>query len=482
MKSNHRDILIRNLSEIYAEHEWIDFSSDVDLPDRNMGASELNLQCLNAIATWIDRTLGLGCKYIFPYLGSTDDSLVSELLNGFALQVNDVKIIFIPSQNIDCEDCEIPQEWVDLPNWSGDYYVPIQVDLEAKYLHLWGSITYEQLQQTAQLDPLFRYYHVAGAAMNANLDVLWASCELGRSRQTHPSALPALSQNPAHQSIDRLATTPLPNFPRLLLPFSEWGALLNDRHYFSQYLQTRSHLRKSTPAPQPIRLNLSDWLNRQVAALDRQWQPIEHFLNPPQPQMAVRGLQNRLRQAMSQKSYRDLPLETAAQIDTQIAQLYRSQTEIPLPVGTLGVEDLVTLMEHSTDETIRWKAIEYLWIIDPHYPKLPTRHIRDLGIQFTIDSLALTIAQLSLAPNRRAILLRVYPMSDRLYLPAGVKLAILDSNVVPILIGEDKPFEAISRVEPQDNYIQLYFVADEGDRFSVQVSLGKQHFTENFIV
>ena len=478
MKANHRDSLVQNLSEFYPEHEWIDLSNDTDILDRDVSSSTLTLQCLAAIAAWIERTLGLDCKYEFPNLGLEDDRYISELFDGFALRVNEAKIIFIPSQNIDLNGCEIPQEWVDLPNWSGDYYVPIQVDLEAKYLHLWGSIAYEQLQQTAQLDPLFRYYHVDAAAMTANLDVLWASCELAPLPKANHCELAALTPTQADRAIERLMTAPLPNFPRLLLPFSEWGAILNERNYLSQYLQSSI---APAPAHQPHWLNLSDWMSKQVAILDRHWETLEHFLNPPQPQ-AMRGLQHRLRHAIDLKNYRDIPLNTAVQIDTQIAQLYRNQTEVPLPAGMLGVEDLVTLMENSTDETIRWKAIEYLWIIDPYYPKLPTRHIRDLGIQFTIDSLALMISQLPIDRHRRAILLRVYPMSDRLHLPAGVKLAILDSHGAPITIGEERYFEAVSRLAPQDNYIQLYFVADERDRFSVRVSLGKQQFTENFIV
>jgi Protein of unknown function (DUF1822) len=481
MNASYRNLLVQNLSEIYTEHEWIDLITDPDILDSEISSSELNVQCLHTIANWIDRTLGLDCKYEFPYLGVDKDYYISDLFDGFSLLVNTTKIIFIPSQNIDITTCEIPQEWVDLPNWSGDYYVPIQVDLEAKYLHLWGSITYQQLQQTAQLNPLFRYYHLDAAAMTANLDVLWTSCELAPLPKANRGELTALNPTQAHQSIDRLAAAPLPNFSRLLLPFSEWGAILNDRHYFSQYLQMRSIARDSPPATPPQWLNLSDWMTKQVATLDRHWETLEHFLNPPQP-LAMRGLQQRLRHAIERKNYRDIPLQTVAQIDTEIGQLYRNQTEIPRPDRQLGVEDLVTLMENSTDETIRWKAIEYLWIIDPYYPKLPTRHIRDLGIQFTIDSLALMISQLPIDRQRRAILLRVYPMSDQLYLPAEVKLAILDSDGEPILLGEDKPFEAISRVAPQDNYIQLYFVADIQDRFSVRVSLGKQQFIENFIV
>ena len=46
MKANHRDTLVQNLSEIYSEHEWIDFSSYADLLDSDVNSGTLNLQYL----------------------------------------------------------------------------------------------------------------------------------------------------------------------------------------------------------------------------------------------------------------------------------------------------------------------------------------------------------------------------------------------------------------------------------------------------
>jgi HEAT repeat protein len=109
---------------------------------------------------------------------------------------------------------------------------------------------------------------------------------------------------------------------------------------------------------------------------------------------------------MKQKIYRDIPLETPVQIQTAIEQLYRTQTELPLPAKINGVEDLCQLIDKSTNETIRWRAIEYLWIIAPDHPKLPLRLIRDLGIKFATGSLALTISELPMSGSRHAILLR----------------------------------------------------------------------------
>jgi Protein of unknown function (DUF1822) len=471
MKTKNRDILLENLRQIYSEHELIDVEDS---------AIEFNFQCLAPVKQWIEETLGFPCEYTFPYLDSTDKAQgISELVNGFCLKVNGHKIIFIPSQNLDITACEIPQEWVDLPNWRGEYYVPIQIDVEAKYLHLWGMITADRVMESASLDSLFHYYQVDGDRMIHNLEVLWASCELAPTTQGEQiSTLVTLSATQAQTSIDRLLATASPNFPRLILPFSEWGAILNHPDYLERYLTT-AH-RSNFIASQLT--NLSDWFEKQAENISHYWETIEHFINPPQPRSVFRGSCNNLRHVLCWKKYQDIPLETPEQINTAIEQLYRSQTEISIPDRLTGIDDLVPLIETPTNENIRWKATEYLWIIDPYHPKLPTRWIRDLGIQFSTDSLALMISQVAINNQRRAILLRIYPMNQETYLPAGVKLAVFDGEGKPILNISGKPFEAISRQKPQDNYIQLFFVADKHDRFSIGVSLDTQYFTEHFIV
>jgi hypothetical protein len=192
MKTNpSNQSMLCQLSQIYSDHEWINLEDYPSTIDDSANSISLNLQCLQVIKAWIEKTIGLTIEYDFPYRGSlNDDRHISELLNGFCLKVNGSKVIFIPSQNIDITSCEIPQEWVDLPNWFGDYYVPVQVDLEAKYLHLWGMVTHQQLKQSAKLDSLFRYYHVGIDLLVSNMDLLWTSCELAPiPRSEHSPAL-----------------------------------------------------------------------------------------------------------------------------------------------------------------------------------------------------------------------------------------------------------------------------------------------------
>jgi hypothetical protein len=492
MKTNpsNQSVLLQ-LSQIYSEHEWINLEDYPSVIDDNTNSISLNLQCLQVIKTWIEKTIGLPIEYDFPYRGSlNDDQHVSELLNGFCLKVNGSKVVFIPSQNTDITSCEIPQEWVDLPNWAGDYYVPIQVDIEAKYLHLWGMATHQQLKQSAKLDSLFRYYHVGIDRLVSNMDLLWTSCELAPlPRSENIPALAAVNQTRAQELINRLLSKSPTGFPRLSLPFSEWGAILNSPQYFNQYLESKDSQKAFATEPTPVPVGrttivtmLNELLKKEVNSLYQEWESVEAFINPPLPKMAFRSANNSVSRLLREKSYRGIPLTTTDEIKEAATRLYRSQKEVSEPNSITGVEDLVKLMERSTDETVRWKATEYLWTIDPNHPKLPIRRIRDLGIQFAIGSIALMISQLPLDGDRRAILLRVYPVSAEVYLPSGVRLSMLDGNGDEILLGAGKPFEAISRSEPQDNYIQLYFVADKCDRFDVCVNLGEQQFTEQFVV
>ncbi len=100
---------------------------------------------------------------------------------------------------------------------------------------------------------------------------------------------------------------------------------------------------------------------------------------------------------------------------------------------------------------------------------------RDLGIYLEGQTVALKVGALPKSDGKVLILLRVYPFDKELFLPSGLKLAILDAtgNVYG---------EATSR--QQDDHIQIKFTADVGDRFGVRVMLNDSNtpFTESFVV
>jgi hypothetical protein len=146
---------------------------------------------------------------------------------------------------------------------------------------------------------------------------------------------------------------------------------------------------------------------------------------------------------------------------------------------------LVYLLKNTLDESIRWKAAEYLWTIAPNYPGSPIRRVMDLGVQLMGHPIALMVAVLRKLNGKVAVLLRAYLMCDsqgqrftsRTLLPPGLRLIGLDENGAPIL-----GLEAVARSEPQDDYISLYFSANVGDRFSVRLTLEDASITEQFVV
>jgi Protein of unknown function (DUF1822) len=478
---------IELLARIYPRHIWLDLASGalpIDLSPRerdDLSLSQVDLDrlCVAPITAWLTSSIDLNVTNIFPSIlaGTERRESIARLVNGFNLQIGKTKLVFIPSDAIDLNEFAVPQEWVDLSNWVADYYIPVRVDLTHSCLQLWGFISHRELKQRAQFDRVFRNYLVAAEDTIEELDLLLAACQLhsdgvASDTQMQLASLAQLSPAELDRALQQLRSSQLRLSPRLNLDFSQWGNILNNANYLTKYLN------RSTQTP----LKIAEIMNQIGTNLDRGWQTIDSFINPSPSPVMLPNFRSHLRQVMNQKIYRGIPLETPAQIQTAIEQLYRAQTELPLPDRINGVEDLCQLIDNSANETIRWKAIEYLWIIDPDHPKLPLRFIRDLGIKFaTTDSLALMIAELPLSGSRCAILLRVYPVNRELYLPAGVKLSIFDEDGATVLISEGNPFEAVSRAEPLDSYIQLYFVAEEADCFGVNVILDGQQFTEYLI-
>ena len=158
---------IHSLAEIYQEHIWI----DTDLGDSTISLNEAEISqvCIRAVSEHLSRCLDLVIESVFPSEG-VYLPVTTKLVNGFVLSVSGVRIAFIPSQQLDLMSFEIPREWVDLSNWVADYYVPIQVDLESNYLHLWGFISHEYLLERATLDRTFQSYEIEGGDLIDDLD------------------------------------------------------------------------------------------------------------------------------------------------------------------------------------------------------------------------------------------------------------------------------------------------------------------------
>ena len=97
----------------------------------------------------------------------------------------------------------------------------------------------------------------------------------------------------------------------------------------------------------------------------------------------------------------------------------------------------------------------------------------DLGMQLSGHPVALIVEIIPGSDQNTDVLLQVYPTGNETYLPPLLQLTVLDESGATFL-------EAQAR--SADNYIQLEFSGNSGERFSVKVSLGDASITEDFVL
>lgn len=453
---------IHSLAEIYQEHIWlgVDFG-DLDLVPNQ---AALNRICINELSTYLAEDLHLVVKPVFPSEGLYLP-FATNLVNGFVLSISGVRIAFIPSQDVDLMSFEVQREWVNLSNWAADYYVPIQVDIEAQYLHLWGFISHQYLLERATLDRKFQSYEVDSGDLIDDLDSLWVVCDLVASKILAPERgkipnLTRLSKPEAKISIEQLQQHRSVFSPRLVLSFDRWGAILNQPEYLTMYVNSGLVINKIT-----------DWFRSQVQVIQAGWLTVAEIFDRPAPLPGY--------YAISKIGARGISPTTQSEISRTVKNIYASQNpahKVDLPTHLDSPSRLlIYLMQHTVDETLRWKAVEYLWTIEPDNSKYWHRRIKDLGLAIEGYKLGLMIAVIPLPEKRYAVLTRVYSIGTEHCLPPNVKLNLLSED------GEQL-YQVESRSTVMDDYIQLYFTASIGDHFNICVSINDEMITEAFAI
>jgi Protein of unknown function (DUF1822) len=223
---------------------------------------------LNQIATEL---LAEYLQEDFPQIQIWLETNIWQFVNGSILQLNDKRIVLLPSKAIDNSELVIAQEWLDIPDWAGDYFIAVQIDPDTEMLHCWGYLTHQMMKSKALYDPIDRTYHLDAHHLIADVSGLWAIQELNPTEVTQTAIAPLASVNPvqAENLLQRLATVPN---PRLEIPFALWGALVSDRSWRERLVA----LQQGETAEIATATNrLGDWLQNVFAT---GWQAVEDFL------------------------------------------------------------------------------------------------------------------------------------------------------------------------------------------------------------
>lgn len=232
----------------------------------------LNQICLEAVMPWLREeqpqvTLD-GNRADLPSLWS--------LVNGTPLKLDTKRLVLIPDRSLDTSELRVPQEWVDIPDWIGDYFLAVQVNPDDGTLQVWGYATHEQMKTLACYDPSDRTYCLDATAVTQDLGVLWVVRQLYPDEPTQVAVevLPAVPDVQATNLLQRLANSALET-PRLEIPFTWWGALVSQTAWRQQLFHQRQGDMTATVAQ--VATNLSQWMQR---VFDSGWQALESLLSP----------------------------------------------------------------------------------------------------------------------------------------------------------------------------------------------------------
>ena len=237
----------------------------------------LNRLCLNTILPWLrdDRQLQ-------TTVWTNTNALPSfwALVNGTALTLNHAeRLVLLPTETIDRDEWRIPQEWVDIPTWSADYYLAIHVEPEDGWLQVWGYTTHHQLKTQGHYDASDRTYCLTAPAIVPDLSVLWVTRQLSdRQPGLEPTRatvtpLPAIDLAQAENLLTRLGN-PSITTPRLEVPFPLWGALMAHGGWRQRLYERRQGLTESRSVVQWLEASLST-LAQQLLAQAIGWERLE---------------------------------------------------------------------------------------------------------------------------------------------------------------------------------------------------------------
>jgi hypothetical protein len=183
-----------------------------------------NQLCLGAVLPWLQEDFT-------PQAQVWPDAAVLpsfwELVNGTAITIQTSRLILVPSENIDSSELRVPQEWVDLPTWAGDYYLAVQVEADAGYVRVWGYCSHAKLKYQGKYQASDRTYALDAENIITDITVLNVAQEYCADEVTRAdlAQLPPLPQTQAENLITRLGNPEIIN-PRLGVPFPLWGALI----------------------------------------------------------------------------------------------------------------------------------------------------------------------------------------------------------------------------------------------------------------
>jgi Protein of unknown function (DUF1822) len=191
-----------------------------------------------------------------------------ELVSGTGISGGPKRLVLIPDKSLD-RTLSVPQEWVDSPEWAGDYYLAIQINPDEQWLEVWGYTTHLALKTQGTYDANDRTYELDSDQLIQDLNVLWIVQQLNPQELTQIAiaTIPPIETTQSENLLQRLASS---DRPRLEIPFPLWMSCIHQ----PDWRKRLSHLRQN-PDTSSVITNLNQWIQNQF---ESGWQTLESLL------------------------------------------------------------------------------------------------------------------------------------------------------------------------------------------------------------
>ncbi|WP_449420397.1 DUF1822 family protein [Phormidium nigroviride] len=441
----------------------------------------LNGACLKPFLNWLSEWLEeetLSQPSVWHY---QDIASIWEVVNGTAIEIGETRLVLIPSDEGDLEELCVPQEWVDIPNWSADYYLAVQVNLDGDNDEFWieicGFATHRQLKSEGRYSISNRTYSLAIEELTASLTVMQIT--LGLNLQAEVSPLPNLSEVEAEKILKTFSDSSVYS-PRLKGSFYQWAAFFANDEY-RQHLYNQRLPKNGVPAvlatPSQIPENL---LQRAKNYWQAGWQTVGEMIE------SLGTLDPNLVYAMEgSERYRDGHSKSQNKIPTliELLQDHRNKGNQWRAAELLGrvepgnaeaIAALTHLLQITQDDTLRRQAAVSLGKIDPPNVAAGLRigKIIELNIQLDIVRVVLVVTLLPEGIDKTNVHLRVCPVQTQT-LPPNLELIVLD---------EDGEVFWEEQADSATDSIQYEFRAALSDYFQVKIAWQGVNVTEDFTI
>jgi hypothetical protein len=462
--SENSHLLRLTINEADREFAWQQAQQHYSNPISRYNAY-LNGACLNAVLNWLSEWLA-GEAFLQPSVWHRQDiSSIWEVVNGTAIQIGGTRLVLIPSDEGDLEELCVPQEWVDIPNWSADYYLPVQVNLDGDEDEFWvevcGFATHRQLKTEGTYSARDRTYALPTKELTPSLVVMQIT--LGLNLQAEVSPLPTLSDMKATELLQNLRNLSVYS-PRLTVPFEHWASFLaNDECRQKLYNQR-------------CQANL---LQRAKNYFQAGWQMTDEIIEKlgifdPNLVFAVAGSEAyRYGGSSSQKG---IPTLLDLLHDRNKGNQLRAADLLGRvePGNAEAISALTNLLKTTKDDDVRCQAAVSLGKLDPENSAAGVRigKIIELTIRLDTARVLLEITLLPEGSDRTNVYLRVLPVRSK----------TLPLNLQVFVLGEDGEVLWEEQADSDTNRFQNDFSGTIGDCFQVKVAYQEVSITEDFTI